>query len=230
MKKHKKKVLQTNLDIAVLIPARNEPTIGETIWSIKRQTVKPGCVVIVLNNCTDNGETKRLAKKACKRFQLNYKILEMKNNPHMKAGALNFGFDWIGGNLPAVKYIVQMDADSQLGVNFIERTAEALDKEVNAEIGALSCAFTGKSGLATNRREAVIMWHQRLEYVRYHDSGIQKNVNVLSGTGSTFRVSALNRLHNARGYVWDVSSLVEDYELTLALRLAGWQTRKALKF
>ena len=223
-------IVPVDLHCAVLIPACSEPDIGQTIDSVGRQTRRPGVVVVVLNNCNDDGQTKRLAVEAAERHGLNLVVLEMAHNQHMKAGALNYGYDWLRHNWPSVKFLIQMDADSELADDFVECTIRALGKRRNRDVGALSCTFTGKANLAKTKRQAIVMWFQRIEYVKFHDSAVARDVSVVSGTGCVLRVQALEEIRLRRGHVWAIDSLVEDFELTLQLRTNGWTTRKSELF
>lgn len=208
--------------IAALIPTCNEPDIEDTIQSVLDQTLTPDYIVVVVNNSTDDTADRARAAGAM--------VVVMGDNPEKKAGALNFGFGYIRRFLPDVDVIVQMDADSVLERHFIERTYEVLGRDANWNVGALSSAFIGKTGLAKTRRQAVLMWPQAAEYMRYQDSALSGEVSCISGTGNMLRVSALEGLREHRGFIWHPDSLVEDFELTLALRDTGWQCRKSKKF
>lgn len=211
---------------AVLIPSCSEPEIAQTISSIGRQTYQPVVTVVVLNNCNDNGQTRRLATEAAESYALNLVILEMAHNPHMKAGALNYGYDWIRQHWPSVECLIQMDADSELQEQFIQFSVRAFSKRRNRNKGALSCKVSGKPGLAKNRRQAAIMWLQCLEFEKYHDAAVIRDASVVAGAGCALRVEALEGVKAERGYIWATDSLVEDYELTLRLKRSGWVMRK----
>lgn len=208
--------------IAALIPTCNEPDIAATVASVWQQTLPPDHVIVVVNNSDD--DTADRARRA------GATIIRMGHNPWKKAGALNFGYSYIRRELPDVEYIVQMDADSVLEQHFIARTFEVMRRDANAAIGALSSAFIGKEGLARNRWQAAWMWPQAAEYMRYQDSALRGEASCISGTGNMLRVEALDQLKAARGWVWHRESLVEDFEMTLALRDAGWECRKSKRF
>jgi biofilm PGA synthesis N-glycosyltransferase PgaC len=209
--------------IAALIPTCNEPAIEATIASVRRQTLPPAHIVVVVNNSTDDTAERARAAGAT--------VVEMTENRHKKSGALNWGYDLIRVRLPDVEYIVQMDADTVLERHFVERTYAVLSRPENWNVGALSSAFIAKPGLARSRRQAVWMWPQAAEYARYQDAQVSRNVHCVSGTGNMFRVAALDGLRADRGgIIWDNRSLVEDYEVTLALRAMHWDCRKSKKF
>lgn len=208
--------------IAALIPTCNEPTIVDTIRSVQEQTLRPAHIVVVVNNSDD--DTASRARDA------GAHVIVMGHNGGKKAGALNFGYDYIRVRLPQVEYVVQMDADTVLEEHFVERTHQALQTPKNWNVAALSSAFIAKRGLARSWREAVVMWPQAAEYMRYQDSQLGRQVHCVSGTGNMLRVGALDGLREERKVIWDERSLVEDFEVTLALRSVGWDCRKSKRF
>ncbi len=209
--------------IAALIPTCNEPSIEDTTRSVREQTLRPAHIIVVVNNSDDDTADRARAAGA--------HVIAMTHNEHKKAGALNFGYDYIRVRLPEVEYIVQMDADTVLERHFVERTYRVLQQPANWNVGALSSAFIAKRGLATTRRQQIMMWPQAAEYMRYQDSQISRQVHCVSGTGNMMRVAALDGLReHRRGIIWDNRSLVEDYEVTLGLRALGWDCRKSKRF
>ena len=216
------------LPIAVLIPNRNEATIDKTLQSIMGQTKKPEHVIIVFNNMTDNGYSYNLAQNILKHSSLNYTLLVMEDNPYLKSGALNFGYSWLIKNLNCDKidYICQMDSDSELEPHFLERTYGGM--EASPEIGALSSCFEGKKKLLEKKK--IIYLLQNFEYIKYHNSQIMKQVSVISGTGNLLRIDALQEIEREFGMVWDIHSIVEDYTLTIRLKMLNWATLKSTKF
>ncbi len=209
--------------IAALIPTCNEPEIEATIASITGQTLVPDYIVVVVNNSNDDTAERARAAGATH-------VIVMKENRHKKAGALNFGYDYIRVRLPDVEYIVQMDADTVLEKHFVHRTYNVMSRPEHWNVGALSSAFIAKQGLARNRWQSMFMWPQAAEYTRYQDSQVSRQVHCISGTGNMMRVAALDGLRYERKIIWDNRSLVEDYEVTLALRAQGWETRKSKRF
>lgn len=209
--------------IAALIPTCNEPVIEETIRSIREQTLVPDHIIVVVNNSDDDTAERARAAGAT--------VVLMSRNEHQKAGALNYGFDHIRLRLPNVEYVLQMDADTVLERHFVERTYRVLCHPGNEQVGALSSAFIGKKGLAETVWQRVMMWPQAAEYQRYQDSMIRSEIHCVSGTANLMRVDALDGLRDERkGVIWDNRSLVEDYEVTLALRRSGWHCRKSKRF
>ncbi|QQK08278.1 glycosyltransferase [Miniphocaeibacter halophilus] len=213
------------LPIVVLIPNRNEKRIGDTLKSVIKQTRKPKHVVIVFNNMTDNGFSEKITKKMLEISDLNYTLLFMENNPNLKSGALNFGYSWIKENLRGkdYKYICQMDSDTELDEKFLEYTYSGLEN--NPSVAAISSSFVGNPKLI--KKSNILYWMQHFEYIKYHNSSVTKEINVISGTGNLLRIKALEEVSKEFNAVWDNSSQVEDYSLTLNLKKLGWKTRKS---
>lgn len=213
------------LPVVILIPNRNEKRIGDTLKSVMKQTKKPKHVVIVFNNMTDNGFSEKITRKILEISDLDYTLLFMENNPNLKSGALNFGYSWIKENLKGsdYKYICQMDSDTELDKNFLEYTYNGLEN--NPSVGAISSSFVGNPKLV--KKSNMLYWMQHFEYVKYHNSSIFKEVNVISGTGNLLRIKALEEVNEKFNTVWDNNSQVEDYSLTLNLKKLGWKTRKS---
>ncbi len=223
---------RTAPEVVALIPARNEPAIVATVLSLRSQTLAPGTIVLVANNCAPDDKTAALAKA------LGCTVLNMQHNEHKKAGALNRGYEYIRLHRPQAQYILQMDADTELEPHFVERTVAAMEyadshatrARGDKRIGALSCAFYAKERLAQTAWQQVVMWPQAVEYTCYQDSTIRPEAGVVSGTACLLRIEALEAIYLDRGMVWSIHALAEDFELTLKLRQMGWSCRKSKKF
>ncbi len=209
-----------NLIITVLIPAWNEEeTIAHTLKSLYRQTRQPDHIVVIPNNTTDH--------TAEQSWNAGAEVLVMPGeNKKKKAGALNFALDELASkfekqNNPA---ILVMDADTILEDNFIERAELKMLEEV--DVGGVSSIFVGRES------KTIIGTLQAMEYARYGLIAFHRpEVFVLSGTASLIRWEAIKKIKAARivgktlpkgeGY-YDVDSLTEDNELTLAMLVVGY--------
>lgn len=216
---------QLGSKIAVLIPARDEPEIIKSIKSVLNQTYLPSHIVIVFNNCSDGGKIKREVQSFIKNNTINCTLLEMEENLHYKSGALNHGMEWIEKNLD-LDYICQMDSDSELETHFLERTCTGLNSD--EKIGALSSSFEGKKELFEQKN--FFYYLQNIEYVKYHQCQLKKQVSVISGTGNLIRMRALLAVKEKFGYFWDNNSLVEDYSLTLNLKNLNYKVFKSRSY
>ena len=204
--------------VVAIIPARNEQHgIAATLESIGRQTRPPDRVIVVANNCTDL--TADVARDH------GAEVLEMEENKHMKAGALNHALDRVVPSLRGRDCVLVMDADTTLSPNLVEECLQTLADNVRA--GAVSSIFTGRES------KSLLGRLQLMEYWRYKRQ-IHRNGNrafVLSGTASIFRVRALDGVKRARdrgmlpfggGGYYDVEGRTEDNEITLALLAIGF--------
>lgn len=198
----------------VLIPARNEPEIGMAVDSVFRQTTAAATVMVVANNCTDDGATARIAAEH------GAEVYNLGTISGKKAGALNIGYELVRERFPFAETILEMDADTVLEEHFIERTEAAM--KANDRIGGLCACFLGRRKPGSNLWNRFLIWGQRTEYARFNGNQLSLEAPVLSGTASLLRVKALQRLKNARGYVWSEASLAEDLETTKALQQRGW--------
>lgn len=205
--------------VVVLIPAHNEAAvITESITSLWRQDRRPDRVVVVADNCTD--QTAELAISA------GAEVISTVDNPHKKAGALNQALDLLMPALADHDTLLIMDADTTVAPEFIEVALRTLGEDPRA--GGVSSIFLGRDS------DTFLGELQRMEFHRYARE-IRRNGNrvfVLSGTASVFRVDSLRTVRAARdgdtlpygdGY-YDVYSLTEDNEITLALRTLDYAT------
>jgi biofilm PGA synthesis N-glycosyltransferase PgaC len=203
--------------IVAIVPAYNEAsTILATIDSLSAQTRPPDVIAVVPNNCSDN--TADVA------YQRGVYVIEMANNPHQKAGAINHALDLLDPYLDDDAAVFIMDADTELCADALAVGEQLLGNRV----GGVSCSFLGRPA------KGLLGYLQRMEFYRYAATPERHGGRafVLSGTGTLFRMAALREVGSARlagnalphGKGWyDTHSLTEDNELSLALLTLGWQ-------
>lgn len=212
-----------DLVITVIIPAHNEESgIGETLRSLRNQTLVPHRVIVVADNCTDaTGEISRAA---------GAEVVKTEGNTDKKAGALNFVLaGLLPGSAPEDLILVQ-DADSQLSPDFIERSVGYLSAD--PRLGAVGGVFSGGRG------GGFVGHLQRNEYARYARDVRRLNGKclVVTGTAALFRARTLRDVVEARlagvlppgngsGGVYDTSVLTEDNELSFALLTLKYRIR-----
>ena len=209
--------------VVVIVPAHNEAEgILEAIASLRRQTLRPQHIVVVSDNSTDPTPALVLEYQAD-----DVELIRTVNNSSRKSGALNAGLRHIcqDGEIPegSIKFIVTMDADTDLEEHFLETAVGLMTR--NPSIGGLCASCLGKPGVdGENLWQRWVMWFQRVEHARYTYTRVRTDIHTMSGAGSLYRAEALNDLLRDRGCVFDErpSNLVEDYETTLAMRDAGW--------
>jgi cellulose synthase/poly-beta-1,6-N-acetylglucosamine synthase-like glycosyltransferase len=215
-------------DTVVIVPARNEEAgILTSLHSLARQTWRPDRIIVVVNNSTDATE------EYARRFAADPRtphtdVLLMPDNPHKKAGALNYGITWLrrraGGRLTGtVAHVLVMDADTELDRHFIERARRVVASD--PAVGGVSAVCLGRTGLWRNPWQRFLLGMQIIEYGRAANSRFRADVHTMSGAGSFYRGAALQSVLDARGAVFweDQRNLVEDYETTLTLKECGWK-------
>jgi biofilm PGA synthesis N-glycosyltransferase PgaC len=209
--------------ITVIIPAHNEAAgIAETLNSLKSQTVVPGRVIVVADNCTDTTEEISRAAGA--------EVVRTDGNSDKKAGALNFVLASLLPQCEPEDMILVQDADSQLSPDFIERSVSHL--RADSRLGAVGGVFLGAGG------GGFVGHLQRNEYARYARDvrRLHGKCLVVTGTAALFRARTLRdvvaaRLDgslppgNGRGGVYDTSVLTEDNELSFALLTLKYRIR-----
>jgi poly-beta-1,6-N-acetyl-D-glucosamine synthase len=203
--------------VITFIPAHNEEaSIGDTIRSLERQSVRPAEVFVVCDNCTD--DTAGVAAAAGAR------VLTTVGNKARKAGALNQALTQVLPTLSDADLVLVMDADSRISKTWIEYACELLRER--PEAGGICGVFLGDSGAG------FIGQLQRNEYFRYaREVYRHRQAPVLSGTGSLFRVPGLRLVSRERGRslpgdpgdFYDSHALTEDNEITLALKTLGYR-------
>ncbi|MCD0452715.1 glycosyltransferase family 2 protein [Actinocorallia sp. API 0066] len=205
------------LRVTVLIPAHNEvKQITETIASLRGQMRPPDHIVVIADNCTD--------KTAALAHLLGAEIVETRDNPHKKAGALNQVLDRLLDVCDDHDVIMVMDADSSLDAGFIHYGVEYL---ASGDYAAIGGTFTGKPG------GGLVGMFQRNEYARYARDvrRLDGQALVLTGTATLFRAGVLHEVVETRRKgdlpgkptVYDVRVLTEDNELTLAILHMGFR-------
>ncbi|UTX51089.1 glycosyltransferase family 2 protein [Candidatus Saccharibacteria bacterium TM7i] len=202
------------MSVVALIPAHNEPSIGLTVDSILRQSHPVDAVIVITNNCTDNGRTARRAR-AHGATVIDLGVIEGK-----KAGALNTGFEIVRQEFPDANFLLQMDADTILDEHFVENTVAAM--RANDRIAGLGASFIAQNKPGEGAVGKFLVWGQRQEFARFHGGQLTKQTSVLSGTATLLRVDAILELRNDRGFIWSETCIVEDYETTKALQSRQW--------
>ena len=225
------------MSLTVLVPAHNEGTppgsqpggksqIGETLRSLRAQTVHPHRIVVVADNCDDDTEVLALEAGA--------EVFKTTGNRHRKAGALNQWLDCHLGDLDDEDLVMVMDADSVLNPDFLERAMGYVNRGYNA-VGGVFLGKADPPGLGWVQKWCTSL--QRNEYARYARDIERKRGRtlVLTGTATVFTVKCLRDVVAGRSdgrlpvtgaeapSVYDTKSLTEDNELTYALIHLGYR-------
>lgn len=205
--------------VIVIIPAYNEAkVIRGTLESLRNQTVQPTAVIVAANNCKDG--TEEIAHRD------GALVFLAEPNKQKKAGALNLTLEALMPILDDQDFVLVADADTQLSRDFIEVALRYHD--TYTFVGGVGGAFEGRP------TTTLIGTLQQMEYNRYLNQieRFGSRAFVLSGTGCLFSVAALRAVKQARvegekipqgASYYDVESLTEDNEMTLALLALGWR-------
>jgi len=206
-------------DVAIILPARNEADqIGATLEALFEQTKLPKRIIVVVNNCTDGGAT---AAKA--RSFRDVEVIEMTNNPFLKAGALNQGVRALVASKELPEFVLTMDADTIPDQDFLENTVNVLNNR--PEVGGVSTVCDGKKKLGKTWFARALARVQQLEYARAGFTRLRVNIHTMSGAGSLLRMKAVLDVLQSRGVLFAerADNLVEDFETTLEIKRMGWK-------
>ncbi len=203
--------------VLVLVPAHNEEAcIGATLDSLVAQSRPADRIVVVADNCDDR--TAAIAESRA------VEVLHTVGNTHRKAGALNFALGKVLPGLADDARVVIMDADSTLDADWIANAGQWLD--LRPFSGAVCAVYRGRdvAGILPNL--------QRVDYALdgRRIGRRRSRVDVLTGVATMFTAGLLREVARERGHrfqgrpgeVYDVESLTEDFEITLAIRTMGY--------
>jgi biofilm PGA synthesis N-glycosyltransferase PgaC len=194
------------LTVTVLIPAHNEEAwIGETLRSVRRQTLQPD-EVIVVDDCSSDrtGEIAAHHGATVLRTPVN----------RLKASAQNYALRQIRTDV-----VMTLDADTILHPEAIFHLVADLEAGHDATNGAVMPQ--SRRGIWTRAR--------LIEYaiaMRLHKR-VQRNLGsvlVLSGCVSAFRTEVLQRLGG-----FQERTVTEDLDMTWSLHLDGYRVGYAPK-
>jgi cellulose synthase/poly-beta-1,6-N-acetylglucosamine synthase-like glycosyltransferase len=208
--------------VLAVVPACNEEDgLWSALESLLTQTRVPTYIIVVVNNSTDR--TLEVAQSFANNGVL---AINLPNNEHLKAGALNAGIEYFlapDDRLPSnISYVLTMDGDTTLDPHFVENAIKTMRS--NFRLGGVSASCLGKRGLGKGARQRTLTMFQEIEYARHRFARFRRNVHTMSGAGSFYRSVALQRLLDAQGKVFreDSKNLVEDFQTTLELKQSGW--------
>lgn len=215
--------LYDSVGVLAVIPARNEERdLAVALSSVLRQTARPQRIIVVVNNSTDR--TLHIARQYARH---GVEVINLPDNPHMKAGALNAGIaatlDASGLLPPGISYVLTMDGDTMLEPDFVENCTTVM--RTDRRLGGVSAACLGRRRLGDSPWQRMLTLMQEIEYARHHTGRFRRNVHTMSGAGSFYRAAAVQQILDDRGRLFreDSANLVEDYETTLELKERGWR-------
>jgi cellulose synthase/poly-beta-1,6-N-acetylglucosamine synthase-like glycosyltransferase len=230
-------LLEPTAKVVAIVPVYNEEEIVErTITSLMNQTYQLDTVLVVANNCSDN--TVPIVQSLQAQYGLDRLVLlEMPNNPHKKAGALNYGIEVLttlyGTSAPP--FVFTMDGDTVLHERIIEMGVKKLKREPNT--GGVCAAYRTLPLQEDATKWQRFLWRlQNIEFGLANAWRIEhyNSARVLPGVSTMFRLDALKDIeayNRSRGYdpgtIWVPNHQVEDYVLTLDLKDIGWDVKSS---
>src|SRR5215213_6803683 len=201
--------------IVLLVPAHNEEVgIVATMESVEAQSMSPDRRIVICDNCTD-------ATPALARSRASWEVWETVGNTGKKGGALNQAWNRLGDWLADTDYVVTMDADTVLDADFV-RAAYAKYQQKRRKGHELGGVCANFQGLDLDSALGIL---QKMEYARAEKINRSRRgiAPVLAGAATMFSVRGLRQVYDSRGRLFE-SVLTEDYELSLALRVQGYET------
>jgi len=204
--------------IAAVLPAHNEETtISGAVKDLVYQTYAVD-EIIVVDDCSTDGTARVLRNLQQEVPQL---VVIRNTVPALRAGAVNCGLEYVARE--GFDYVLVADADSRFDRNLVKQALRwfrfhPLLGGVCSGSGVLASGRVG--GSWWKRFEAWIMWRlQRLDWAGFdaERTATWQNVRILHGLCTVYRVDAIT---SVGGYT--PNHLLEDYDLTLKLKEAGW--------
>ncbi len=199
--------------IIVLIPVHDEVgTIAATVQAVLNQSRPPDELFVLVDNRRDRDTANAIAERVA---PYGVSVLFTVNNEHRKAGNLNAALSLLLPGLGEDAVVAGFDADSVPDRHFVRNAVRHMECGGYGSVGA---TFYGRKG------GGMLGTLQRAEFARFAQQQHRRpEADVLSGTGWACWASVMRRIARTRpdGTVYDVTSSVEDFELTLALRHAG---------
>lgn len=208
--------------IVAIIPARNESgVIGAAVAGLIAQQRPPDRIIVIANNCTDDGATVQAAITA------GAEVMNLGMVPGKKAGALNVGMAAVLPGLFGADYVFVQDADTIAVPAFLSTALACARDEDRYRVVSGRYACKAEYGL--------IGLLQRAEFTREGRRLDRRGdrTHIVVGTSCLFPVHILRAVIHARtagllpgggNCVYDSGSLTEDFELSLALKTLGYHT------
>lgn len=213
--------VKSNPNLVVLIPAHNEQnTIMEALNGVLIQTYQPKKIIVV-NDCSTD-KTCEVVENASENESRIILVNNLGPKPLLRGGALNLGLRYVDEK---TNIVVVFDADTILAKDCFEQIVNIFIK--NENIGGV-CSIAGVRPLEIDPKLNPIqrflrrfLWRiQKIEYGSFDAERIAtyNNVLILHGLCSAFDYRALKQVG---GY--SSEHLLEDYDLTLRIKEAGWK-------
>ncbi len=208
-------------NIAVLIPTYmpNQMTL-DLIKSIN--TWHPQAQIVVIDDSTP-----MTVDASCRLSEINW-LAHQNENIHLlrtptntlKAGALNNGIDYLRSLTVKPDVVFTFDDDVVINKDTIPNMVNTL--YATEKTGAVCSQVR-----ITNKNKNILTRLQALEYHSFNitkiaDNGFMKGPLVMQGMLTAFRLPVLEQVGG-----FSTGHLIEDYEITVRLKLKGWEVKIA---
>lgn len=211
----------TDKNIAVIVPTHGP--IHATYNLISSILVwNENAYVVVVDDCTPENKTHLRNLTKIRLLAASHKrvvYLRTQTN-ELKAGALNYGIDYIMSLKKQPDAIVTFDDDVVINKDTIPYMIAHLFAD--AEVGAV-CS----EARVINKNANVLTRLQALEYhgfniTKVSDNGFIKGPLVMQGMSTAFKMEAVQEVK-----AFSERHLIEDYEITARLKTKGWKVKIA---
>lgn len=212
-----------NKKTAVLIPTHG-PSI--LTYNLVKSILKwhPNTILVVIDDCTPETKANLVILNKIKRLaKTNEHLTYLRTATNeLKAGALNYGIDYVLSLTKKPDVIFTFDDDIIINKNTIPQMVATLYSD--SGVGAVCSEVR-----VINKNNNILTRIQALEYHNFNitkiaDNGFLKGPLVMQGMLTAFRATALKQI---KGFT--KGHLIEDYDITARLKNAGWTVKIAQK-
>lgn len=212
-----------NKKVAVLIPTHGPSGLTYNLL-LAMMNWHPNVVLVVIDDCTPETKKNLVTLTKIRELAKQNNNLTYLRTPYneLKAGALNFGIDYVMSLAKKPDVIFTFDDDVIINQNTIPQMVATLFSDDS--VGAVCSEVR-----VINKNTNTLTRLQALEYHNFNitkiaDNGFLKGPLVMQGMLTAFRASAMQQLGGfTKGH------LIEDYDITARLKDHGWKVKIAQK-
>lgn len=184
----------------------------------------PQMMVVVIDDCTPLTEQNLPVLNKISKLAKEYKTVISLRTPKnaLKAGALNFGIEYLSKLKTKPDVVITFDDDVAINQETIPYMVHSLYSEES--VGAV-CSQVG----VKNKNKNLLTRLQALEYHSFNmtkisDNGFLKGPLVMQGMLTAFRMPAIEAVEG-----FTHGHLIEDYDITARLKTLGMKVKIARK-
>jgi cellulose synthase/poly-beta-1,6-N-acetylglucosamine synthase-like glycosyltransferase len=188
-------------------------------------SLKENLQVIVIDDSTPTDEkaSMRILKKMVDIAKTNKRLILLQTSfNHLKAAALNVGLFYIESQKVKPHVVITFDDDVVIAKNTITEMVKALYTDPKLGVVCTKAYVKNKNTNLLTRLQN--FEYQGFNMTKISDNGFLFGPLVMQGMLSAFRYAALSKV---KGF--DTDGLIEDYEMTVKIKKAGWNSAIARK-